>query len=295
MEELLKKYQTHVDGEEIGKKVRDITRNITSVYNVQNLKKIFSSIDFTILNTTDTADDGKKIAETVSRFRADYREMPNVAAICVYPTLVASVKENLTAKGVNIISVVGGFPSAQTFMDIKLAETNKVIELGADEAETVISVGNFLSGNYQTVSDEIKGLKKTAKDAMLNVILETGVLENHTNIKIASFISMESGADFIKTSTEKMNSTDTFTAVYVMAIAIKEFYEKTGKKIGLKLAGGIADVETALKYFVIVKTILGEEWLAPQYFRIGANGLANNILTTINKMTTEERKEIKYF
>ena len=295
MKDILKNYNTKIDTDLVDKRVRDITTNITALYDVENLKIIFSCIDLTTLNTEDSTEKGELFADNVSNFKSKFPDMPNVAAICVYPTLVSSVKNKLTAAGVNIASVVGGFPSSQTFLDIKVAETKKAIELGANEADMVISVGTFLSGDYQTIFNEVKELKKAVGDAHLKVILETGALKNFSNIKIASAISIEAGADFIKTSTGKLDPPATLNAVYVMCEAIKEYYDRTGIKIGLKPAGGISTADTALKYYAIVNEVLGKEWLNSKLFRIGASSLANNILTTIKRMTTEQHLGVKYF
>ncbi len=294
MKELLKNYDTKVDFEFVSNKVKEITEKSKDYMNVETLKKLFSFLDLTTLGTADTQEKGKLFAENVSNFKNKFPNMPNVAAICVYPSLVKIVKENLKADNVGIASVVGGFPSSQTFLEIKIIETRLAMEAGASEADMVISVGTFLSGDRTTVHKEIKELKKAVGKGHLKVILETGALEYLSNIKIASLIAMDAGADFIKTSTGKMEPAATLEAVYVMALAVKEFYARTKKKVGIKPAGGIADAQTALKYYAIMKEVLGEEWLNSDFFRIGASSLANNILSEINKM--EGKSEIeKYF
>ena len=295
MENLLKKYNLDINEREIHDEVKHITSNISSLYNIANLKRIFSLIDLTTLSTEDTQTKAKLFADNVSNFKEKFPEMPNVAAICVYPTLVETVRKNLKAENVNIASVVGGFPSSQTFLNIKETETKAAIKAGADEADMVISVGEFLEGNYQVTFDEVKTLKKAVGKGHLKVILESGLLQNLKNVKTASILSMEAGCDFIKTSTGKTSPAATLDAVYIMAEAIKEYYEKTGKKIGLKPAGGISDSETAVKYFAIMKNVLGEEWLTPEFFRIGASSLANNILTDISRMSSDNKAEVKYF
>lgn len=295
MKNLTDKYNLNVDDLHIIDTVKHITSNTSSLYNTENLKKIFSFIDLTTLNAEDTKAKAKRFADNVSNFTQSFPDMPNVAAICVYPTLVSSVKENLKVANVNIASVVGGFPSSQTFIEIKTDETKAAMKAGATEADMVISVGEFLDENYQLIFDEVKALKKAVGKGHLKVILESGLLQNMRNVKIASIISMEAGCDFIKTSTGKTSPAATLEAVYVMAQAIKEFHEKTGKKIGLKPAGGISDSATAVKYFAVVKTVLGDEWLTPKLFRIGASSLANNILTDISKMTTNSKADVKYF
>ncbi|HKK10748.1 MAG TPA: deoxyribose-phosphate aldolase, partial [Bacteroidales bacterium] len=209
--------------------------------------------------------------------------IPKVAAICVYPNFSKLVSEELKNTNIKTAVVATGFPSGQTFREVKLLEVKKAVEAGAEEIDMVISRGVFLEKNYQEVFDEIKEVKKACADAHLKVILETGELENLTQVKIASHIAMEAGADFIKTSTGKINPAATTDAFLVMTDAIKEYHQKTGKKIGIKPAGGISDPETALKYYAIVKENLGEEWLNNQLFRIGASSLLNKLLHTIEK------------
>jgi len=294
MKNLFKNYTTAVDTDLVKAKVMEITEKSHELINVETLKKIFSLLDLTTLGVADTQAKGKLFADNVSNFQTHYPQMPNVAAICVYPTLVNVVKQNLKDKNVGIASVVGGFPASQTFLEIKTVETRLAIEAGATEADMVISVGTFLSGNYETVHKEVKELKKATGSHHLKVILETGSLENLTNVRIASLISMNAGGDFIKTSTGKTEPAATLEAVYVMAVAVKDYFTKTKKKIGIKPAGGIADVQTAVKYYAIMKEVLGEEWLNPHLFRIGASSLANNILTEINKLEGKTG-DVKYF
>ncbi len=292
---ILDSYQTEINDANIEKEIKKITSNISSIYNIEILKQIFGFIDLTTLNSTDSEETAKLFTENVNNFKSQFPEMPNVAAICVYPTLVEHIKENLHTQGVNIASVTGGFPSSQTFIDIKEEETKRVIQKGANEADMVISVGTFLSGDYQTVFNEIKTLKNAVGKNHLKVILESGLLKNLTNVKIASVLSVEAGCDFLKTSTGKTSPAATLEAVYVMAQTAKEYFEKTGKKIGIKPAGGISDSETALKYYAVIKEVLGDEWLTPELFRIGASSLANKLLTDIYKMSSEKKEEIKYF
>lgn len=256
---------------------------------IETLKKCFSLIDLTTLNATDGYEKGKQFADNVSKFPTDFPGMPNVAAICVYPTLVPVVKENLTAENVKIASVAAGFPASQTFIDIKLSECEMTIEQGADEIDVVISVGSFLEGDYYTVFSELQQIKEVAEDTRVKVILETGVLPTLNDIKLASFLAMEAGADFIKTSTGKLEPAATPEAVYVMCLAIKEYYEKTGKKIGIKPAGGVSNSSDALFFYTIVEQTLGQEWLYPGLFRFGTSKLADILLSDILG------KEVKYF
>lgn len=258
------------------------------------LQQIFNVIDLTSLNTTDNESKIKLMVEKVNDFNKHYPNSSNVAGICVYPNFTHTVKQNLKEKSVKIVAVSGGFPSSQTFLSIKLAETSLAIEKGADEIDIVMSVGDFINKNYQKVANEISLIKSICGKAHLKVILETGALPNEEAIYTASMLSMEAGADFIKTSTGKQEPAATYEAVYVMVNAIKEYYEKTGKMIGIKPAGGIVTVKQALIYHSIVKNILGDNWLNNRYFRIGASRLANNLLAHINKLKGI-KAENKYF
>ena len=222
-------------------------------------------------------------------FRSYFQRVFNVAAICVYPNFAAIVKNTLEVDGVNIACVSGGFPSSQTFIEVKVAETALAIADGADEIDIVISIGKFLSGDYEGMCEEIQELKEVCKERHLKVILETGALKSASNIKKASILSMYSGADFIKTSTGKQQPSATPEAAYVMCEAIKEYYQKTGNKIGFKPAGGINTVNDAIIYYTIVKELLGEEWLDNQLFRLGTSRLANLLLSDI------KGEEIKFF
>ena len=295
MKNLLEKYSKQVINEDIQTKVKSIVSNASSLYNVDNLKKAFSFIDLTTLNSTDTLDKGKLFADNVSSFKKQFSNMPNVAAICVYPSLVESVRNNLTDKNVRIASVAAGFPSSQTFVEVKTQECKMAVEKGADDIDIVISIGRFLSGDYQVVFDEIKAIKEAIGDAHLKVILETGALETLQNIRTASIIAMQAGADFIKTSTGKLKPAATLDAVYVMTEAINDFYKATGKKVGIKPAGGVSTPKQAIEYLAIVKNNLGDEWLKSDLFRIGASRLANNLLSEIIKLETGKEQEIKHF
>jgi deoxyribose-phosphate aldolase len=295
MNEIVNNYLTNVNEDGIDRKVRDLTGNITSAYNVPVLKQIFSFMDLTYLEVADFTDKIINVIKTINSFNSNFPDMPNVASVCVFPTLVKTVKENLKINDVNISSVVGAFPYSQTFQEIKIAETKKTVEAGANEIDIVFPVGIFLSEDYDTVFNNIKEIKDCIGNAKLKVILETGALQNMTNIKIASVISMQAGADFIQTSTGKTEPHSSLNDAYIIATAIKEFFDKTGKKVGIKPAGDISDPETVLRYYIVIKKTLGEEWLNKDLFRFGAKDLANNILTTINKMTTEDRKLINHF
>jgi len=229
------------------------------------------------------------MVEKVNHFKSAFPHLSNVAAICVYPALIPAVKSHLTEENVGIASVAAGFPSSQTFIEVKIAETSMVVNEGASEVDVVISVGKFLEGNYSEVYDELSEIKAACRNAHLKVILETGALKTSVNIKKAAILAMSAGADFVKTSTGKIQVSATLEATYIICHAIKEWYEKTGQKIGYKPAGGISTTEEAVKHYTLVKHILGEEWLNNQLFRFGASRLANHLLSSI------EGKEIKYF
>ncbi len=260
-----------------------------------SLKLIFSLVDLTTLNTEDTASKLKMMCEKMNDFPDQFPGYPLVGAICVYPILVPVVHENLVVKQVNIASVAAGFPSSQTFPEVKEIESRMAVEAGANEIDIVISAGKFLNNELDYVSAEIRQIKKAIGDAKLKVILETGLLPDPSAIYLASMISMESGADFIKTSTGKIQPAATPEAVLVMCHAIKSFLEQTGRKVGIKPAGGISTAEHALEYASIVKGVLGDEWLDPGLFRIGASRLANNLLSEIFFMETGKQKEVSYF
>jgi deoxyribose-phosphate aldolase len=222
-----------------------------------------------------------KFTKKVNEFEDKYPDLDNVAAICVYPNFAEVVNNTLEADHVNIACVSGGFPSSQTFMEVKVAETAMALHTGADEIDIVIPVGKFLAGDYEGMCDEIEELKATCGEHHLKVILETGALETANNIKKASILSMYSGADFIKTSTGKEKVSATPEAAYVMCQAIKEYYQVSGRKVGFKPAGGINTVKDALVYYTIVKEVLGKEWLTNELFRLGTSRLANLLLSDI--------------
>ncbi|MDA3853562.1 MAG: deoxyribose-phosphate aldolase [Bacteroidales bacterium] len=244
-------------------------------------KLILSCLDLTTLSVLDTVEKVEGMVNKVNQFQTHFPDYPNVGAICVYPALVATVRENLQVNGVDIASVAGGFPAAQTFIEIKVAETSLAVMDGADEIDMVLGVGEFLSGNLEKCFEDISEIKAACGTAKLKVILETGALKTAENIYHASIIAMEAGADFIKTSTGKEIAAASPEAAYVMTKAIREFTTKSGRKVGFKAAGGIATTEEVLKYYTIVKENLGEEWLNNNHFRIGASRLANNLLMSL--------------
>lgn len=247
-----------------------------------------NQIDLTTLNGEDTTAKVAQMAERVNDFDGNFPDVPNVAAMCVYPALVETAKEVLT-EPIGIAAVAAGFPASQTFIEIKVAEAAMAVAAGATEIDIVISIGKFLEGNYQEVYDEISEIKAAIRDAHLKVILETGVLHSAENIYKASILAMAAGADFIKTSTGKVSVNATPEATYIMCHAIKDWYEKTGKKVCYKPAGGVSTTLEAVQHYTLVKEILGKDWLNNQSFRFGASRLANNLLTSIMG------EEVKYF
>lgn len=289
-EAALAKYNSNLSDADVQARVASIIENKVAENNTEEVKKLlFNCIDLTTLNSTDSDESVMKFTEKVNKFDDEFPDLKNVAAICVYPNFAEVVKNTLDVDGINIACVSAGFPSSQTFIEVKIAETAMALMEGADEIDIVISIGKFLSGDYETMCEEIQELKDTCKERHLKVILETGALKTASNIKKASILSMYSGADFIKTSTGKQQPAATPEAAYVMCEAIKEYYEKTGNKIGFKPAGGINTVNDALIYYTIVKEILGEEWLNNKLFRLGTSRLANLLLSDI------KGEDIKFF
>ena len=278
----LSKYSTHLHDDEIMMKVDQlIEKHLGENNNIEVKKEIFHCIDLTTLKCTDSEESVMKFTEKVNEFVDKYPDLENVAAICVYPNMAEIVSDSLEADNVKIACVSGGFPSSQTFMEVKIAETAMAIHAGAEEIDIVMPVGKFLCGDYEGMCDEIGELKDVCGEKTLKVILETGALRTASNIKKAAILAMYAGADFIKTSTGKEAISATPEAALVMCEAIKEYYKETGRKVGFKAAGGIDSVKKALAYYTIVKETLGEEWLNNGLFRIGTSRLTNLLLSDI--------------
>ena len=278
----LSKYNTHLHDDEIMMKVDQlIEKHLDENNNIDVKKEIFHCIDLTTLKCTDSEESVMKFTEKVNEFVDKYPDLENVAAICVYPNMAEIVSDSLEADNVKIACVSGGFPSSQTFMEVKIAETAMAIHAGAEEIDIVMPVGKFLCGDYEGMCDEIGELKDVCGEKTLKVILETGALRTASNIKKAAILAMYAGADFIKTSTGKEAISATPEAALVMCEAIKEYYKETGRKVGFKAAGGIDSVKKALAYYTIVKETLGEEWLNNGLFRIGTSRLTNLLLSDI--------------
>ena len=262
-----------------------VAKILADHYQENNNKEVyrflFNSIDLTTLKSTDSPQSVARFTEAVNSFAEKFPSLPNVAAICVYPNFAAVVRTVLEVSDVKIACVSGGFPSSQTFEEVKIAETSLAVANGADEIDIVLNLGYFFDHDYESLCDEIAEQKEATRDGRLKVTLETGALRTARNIKMASILSLYSGADFLKTSTGKEYPGASLEATYVMAQAIKEYYEKTGLRVGFKAAGGVATTEDAVKYYTIIKEVLGEEWLTNELFRLGASRLANHLLSSI--------------
>lgn len=278
----LSEYNIALDDQFVSEKVEQIiSKNLQNSMKEEVYKTLFSCIDLTSLNNTDNTQQIIGFVEKVNQFDQEFPQLDNVAAVCVYPNFTSTVQSHLEVESVKIAAVSAGFPSAQTYTEIKVAETSLAVLDGANEIDIVMNLGNFAAGEFEELTDEISEIKDACRDAHLKVILETGTLKTASNIKKAAVLAMYSGANFIKTSTGKTHPAATLEAAYVMCEAIKEYYLKTDKMIGFKAAGGIATTEDAVKYYCIVKEVLGEKWLNREYFRIGASRLANNLLSDI--------------
>ncbi len=281
-EAALKKYNTEIDDNEVREAVRKIIAEKVHENDTPEVKRfLFGSIELTTLKTTDSDTSVMAFTEKVNQFDDAYPDMPHVATICVYPCFAEVVKDTLEVEGVEIACVSGSFPSSQALIEVKVAETALAVKDGATEIDIVMPVGKFLSGDYEGMCDDISELKQACGDKAMKVILETGAIKTASNIKKASILSMYAGADYIKTSTGKLEPAATPEAAYVMCQAIKEYYEETGIQIGFKPAGGINSVMDALTYYTIVKEVLGEKWLTNKWFRLGTSRLANMLLSEI--------------
>jgi deoxyribose-phosphate aldolase len=267
---------------EIKKGLKKVSSATPAVPDKHLFMSLLNMIDLTSLNTSDNKSNIIHLTGKVNSFSGRYTNIPNVAAICVYPNFVSVVKEKLSARNVKIVAVAGAFPTSQTFRSIKVLECKMAIEAGADEIDIVIPVGAFLGNDFALVADEIREIKGSIGGKQLKVIVESGLLSDYEQIFKASMIAMDAGADFIKTSTGKTIISATPEAAYVMCRAISDFYSETGIRVGFKAAGGIINPADAINYYQIVNHCLGEEWLNNTLFRIGASRLANNILSEIS-------------
>lgn len=290
-EQALAKYNCELDDAQVAEVVKKIIAEKVPENDTLEVKKfLFGSIELTTLKTTDSDESVMAFTEKVNQFDEQYGDLPHVATICVYPCFAKTVHDTLEVEGVEIACVSGSFPSSQALIEVKVAETALAVKDGATEIDIVMPVGKFLSGDYETMCEDIRELKETCgQNVAMKVILETGCLKTASNIKKASILSMYSGADYIKTSTGKEKISATPEAAYVMCQAIKEYYNETGIQIGFKPAGGINSVMDAMIYYTIVKEVLGEKWLTNKWFRLGTSRLANLLLSEI------EGKETKFF
>ena len=281
-QEAFNQFDTHVHDEDIHAAVCRLLEEKKAQYDTPEVKKaLLGTIELTTLKVTDSQESVLKFTEKVNAFADTHPELPHLATICVYPNFAKIVSESLEADNVEVACVSGGFPSSQTFLEVKTIETALAVHDGATEIDMVLNVGAFLSGDYETCADEIEEIKSAAAEAPLKVILETGALQTAENIKKASILSIYAGADFIKTSTGKIEPAATPEAALVMCQTIREYYKLTGTKIGFKAAGGINTVSDAVGYYTIVREILGEEWIKEGLFRIGTSRLANLLVSEI--------------
>jgi len=274
---------------------RFCTRSIKKTSKTEGLKLALSMIDLTTLEGKDTPGKVKQLCYKALHLHDSMEHIPTVAAVCVYPTYVALAKRELKGSGIQVASVATAFPSGQSSLETKLLDTKYAVDQGADEIDMVISRGAFLSGHYAYVFDEIAAVKEACGEAHLKVILETGELDTLDNVRKASELAMHAGADFIKTSTGKIQPAATLPVTYVMLDAIKDFYLKTGKRIGMKPAGGISTSKLALQYLVMLNEMLGDQWMNKEYFRFGASSLANDILMQLVKAETGFYQSANYF
>lgn len=289
MTEILNNYGYTPDLQELDRKLSGIQANLENWMTPDNLASCLGYMDLTTLNSTDTPAKVSALTKKVNKFHSIYPNYPTPASICIYPNLGKTVKETLTAPDVNITVVAGVFPTSQSFPAVKILECQMAAEHGADEIDIVLALNKFLANDFAGTSQEISDIKKELGNKHLKVILETGALASADKIAAASFLAMESGADFIKTSTGKMEPAATPMAALIMCECIKVFYNRTGKKIGFKPAGGMVTPKDAICYLAIVDSTLGKEWLTPALFRLGASRLANNLLSEL------EHKTVSYY
>ena len=279
---LFSEYNVHLNDEKVSAEVASLIEKNRDKYDTPEvLNALLGTVELTTLQVTDSQESVLKFVEKVNNFADAHPELPHLATVCVYPNFAKIVSESLEADKVEIACVSGGFPSSQTFLEIKTTETALAIHDGATEIDMVLSVGTFLSGDYETCADEIAELKAVCGERALKVILETGALHSAELIKKASLLSIYAGADFIKTSTGKISIAATPEAAYVMCQTIKEYHAKTGTWIGFKAAGGISTVKDAVDYYTIVCELLGEEYIKSGLFRIGTSRLANLLVQAI--------------
>ena len=297
MTDYLKKYGYMPDKEAIDRALDMVAANIDNVISQKVLKDCFSMMDLTSLRTEDTVESVSKLVEKVNAFHKNFPEYPLPASICIYPNFARTVKEVKAEDEVHITAVAACFPTSQSYIEVKVRECELAVENGADEIDIVLALNHFLAGDYEKTSEEIRAVREAidrvadsqGRKVHLKVILETGLLLKHEAIAAASFLAMEAGADFIKTSTGKVNVNATPAAAYVMCECIAKYYGATGRKVGFKPAGGISTSLDAVSYYSIVSSILGKDWLNKELFRFGVSRLANSILSDL------EQRTVSYF
>ena len=271
------------------------SRSIKTAAKVDALKLILSMIDLTTLEGQDTPGKVRQLCQKAMHLHDALPGLPHVAAVCVYPTMVGVAREALAGTDINVASVATAFPSGMSSLEVKLDDTRMAVEAGANEIDMVISRGAFLAGDYRYVFDEIRAVKDACGDAHLKVILETGELRTLDRVRRASVLAMHAGADFIKTSTGKIQPAATMQVTLVMLQAIRDFYRETGRMVGMKPAGGISSAKLAIHYLVMLRETLGHAWMTPEWFRFGASSLANDVLMQLAKQSTGLYQSPDYF
>ncbi len=293
MKDLYLNYGYNPDNEAIARSLELIASNLDNVASEQVIKKCFSLMDLTSLHNNDSVASISKLMEKVNTYRDVYPDYPLPASVCVYPNFAKVVKECRKDEALHVTAVAGCFPTSQSFIEVKTKECEMAVEAGADEIDIVLALNAFMAGDYETAAAEIRACRKAVDEAgervgrkiVLKVIIESGVLAVPELIADASFLAMECGADFIKTSTGKVDVNATPTAAYIMCESIKKFYEKTGRKVGFKAAGGVSTVMDAVCYYSIVSAVLGNEWLNSSLFRFGVSRLANSLMSAVEQKT----------
>ncbi len=293
----LLKYGYAPNGEEIAARIQAVASNLDGLATPEVLKRCFSLMDLTTLKTNDTVASVCKLVDKTNRLTREFPDYPLPASICVYPNFASVVRERRCSPELHVTTVSSCFPSAQSFLEVKVQECILAVRGGADEVDIVLALNSFLPGDYEKAGNEFAAMRKAidrkaealGKKVILKVILETGLLVTPEKIADASFLAMENGADFIKTSTGKVEVNATPVAAYVMCQCIKKFHEATGRKVGFKAAGGISSSMDAVAYYSIVSSVLGKEWLSKDLFRLGVSRLANSLLSSV------EQKTVTYF
>ncbi len=293
MDALCKKYGYTPDKEAIDRSLEIIAQNLENVVSSEVLKECFSLMDVTTLHTEDTVQSVEKLVDKVNSLQRDYPQYPLPASVCVFPNFAATVAARRSDPRVHVTAVSSCFPTAQSFLEVKVRECELAVEGGADEIDIVLALNSFIAGDYEAASREIREMKaaidrkaaEAGRKVVLKVILEPGLLVTPERIAEASFLAMEAGADFIKTSTGKVSVNATPMAAYIMCECIRAFHAKTGRMVGFKAAGGISNAMDAVCYYSIVSSVLGKEWLNSAYFRFGVSRLANSLMSAIEQKT----------